>query len=239
MHAAASIVCILLIVCLVILALVLACAVRAPFTAGGAARKRPAPPKSPHIVVDTLNLTYWLGSTSKSPMQISTAAIVNTIAQTADIVKKMFPGRIMYVLKDRESVLNDPDTRKAYADAAREHSVYIYAVERYEEPPRATRRAGTHSERGRDDFYAAVLAKRYRCSVLSEDKFRDFDQFRTDVTPFHVYEYNYWRDLPDRDYVDPSAPAFKKLRKPHTICYASAELTPLHDLVHRGTKAAQ
>lgn len=220
MRAVVGIFCVLLIVCLVILALVLGCAVRAPFVAGGAVRTRPTPPKSPHIVVDTLNLTHWLGSTSKSPMQISTAAIVGTIAQTVDSIKKKYAGRVMYVVKDRESVLNDPETRKVYADTAREYSVYIYAVERYEEPPRATRRAGTHSERGRDDFYAAVLAKRYRCSVLTEDKFRDFDQFRTDVTPFHVYEYNYWRDLPDRDYVDPSAPAYRRLQKPRTVRYA-------------------
>jgi hypothetical protein len=217
------VICIILVICILTLAMVLAgISARAAFVRGGAltrmTRKRVTLPKPAHVVVDTLNLVHWMHATSKTPVQISTPLIVQTIAQTAASIRKKYPDRIMYVVKDRESVLNDPATRKAYADAARDNSVFIYAVERYEEPLR-TARGNSHSKQGRDDFYAALLAKQYRCTVLTEDKFRDFDQFRQDVDPFHVYIYSFFKDLPDKDYVNPQSGAYRTLRKPRTTQY--------------------
>jgi hypothetical protein len=215
--------CILLIICLVVLALLLTCSARASFAGGGIVRKRPAPPKSPHIVVDTLNLTHFVGSTSKAPMQISTSAIIGTIAQTADSIKKKYPGRVYFVVKDRESVLNDPATHQLYASAAKEHGVYIAVVEQYEDPPFSTpgeRKRFSHASRGRDDLFMAIMAKKYKCNVLTEDRFRDFEQFRQEVPPFRVHVYSYYRDLPEKDYVNPQSPAYRGLKKPHTVRYA-------------------
>lgn len=221
-----AIICVVLLLVCILLAF--AVASTAGGVLGGAARRR-APPPDQHIVVDTLNLSHYLFTTQKKPVQMSTSVIVDTIAKTANILRKRFPGRVMYVTKDRESTLNDPSTRKAYAAAARDHSVYIEAVERYEQPPaRAGRRSEAHSARGRDDFYLALLSKKYRCSVLTEDRFRDFDAFRSTVDPFHVYEYSYWKDIPDRDYIDPRSAAYRGLKRPHAIRYMEvlAELRP-------------
>lgn len=226
---AAAMAALLLIICVLLAAVVAHAAMRGVL--GGAAR-RPAVSKPPpqHIVVDTLNLAHWLFTTRKNPVQMSTATIVDTVAKTAGIIRKQFPGRVMYVVKDRESSLSDPETRKAYAAAARDHSVYIEAVEQYEDPPGGDqrRRRESHAARGRDDMYAAILAKKYKCSVLTEDRFRDFDQFRKDIMPFLVYEYSFYKDLPDKDYVNPQSGAYRLLKKPFAIRYMDvlAELRP-------------
>lgn len=213
---------VILIVCVIVMAIIVrnASAIHS-VKLGGVARSRQ---KSPHVVVDTLNLTHWMHTTSDKRANITTKTIIKTIEETAPAIRAQYPGRIMYVVKDRESVLNDPDMRVAYAEAATAHNVYIYVVERYEEPPNSSTKAATHSSRGRDDLYMAILARRWKCSVLTEDRFRDFDKFREEVEPFHVYEFAFWRTLPEREYVRPDA--LLGLKRPPSIRYESLVRRP-------------
>lgn len=220
--------CALLLVLLVLAALALA-ALRGPAAGaavGGAARARPRADLAPHLVVDTLNLTHWLTARKGRPPPLTPAAIVATIDATAATLRARHPGRVMYVVKDRETALNSAETQALYRAAAERNGVYVYAVEQYADPPAAgrererARRAGAeHSSRGRDDFYMALLARRWRCAVLTEDRFRDFARFRATVPPFHVREFAYWRAAPARDFVDPAAAAHARVPPPPAARY--------------------
>jgi len=174
--------------------------------------------KSPHIVVDTLNLTHWLGG---KDVKITPEKIVETIDETASILKLRHPGRVMYVLKDRDSEFNDDDARELYRTAAERNGVYVAIAEQYADPPQGVKKTDEHSARGRDDFYIALLARRWRCAVLTEDRLRDFDRFRATLQPFHVYEYAFWRKLPYREFIRPAASTFARLKKPRMVRYAA------------------
>lgn len=167
---------------------------------------------SPHVIVDTLNLSYWLHGLPPTP-----ALIASTIDQTAESLHTAHAGRIVYVLKDRDSQFNSEAARVIYQQAADRNKVTVCIAERYSDPPAGNRASGNHSARGRDDFYTAILAARYRCAVLTADNFQDFEQFRATLSPFHVLEFTYWRDLPARDFIRPESPQYFRLRKPKTI----------------------
>ena len=125
---------------------------------------------------------------------------------------------MLYVLKDRESRFIDAEARDAYKQAADRNRVTISVAERYLDPPAGPPPdAAAHSSRGRDDFYEAILAARYKCPVLTADRFHDFAKFREKIPPFHVVEYSYWRTAPFRDFIRPDAQAYARLRKPRTI----------------------
>ena len=112
-------------------------AARAGATFGGAARRRgPDYTKSPHIVVDTLNLTHWLHAADREPFTLTPAAIAETIDRTAAALLVRHTGRVMYVLKDRESQFNDEAARLVYRQAAERNGVYISVAERYPDPPK-------------------------------------------------------------------------------------------------------
>jgi len=215
---------VLVIVCLLLAAWCLGARAPAPAAAlggalarvqGPARRRAPDPAQSPHIVVDTLNLTHW--HLRGRGAVLSPALIAETIDATAPALKLRHPGRVMYVLKDRESQFNDDAARAVYKDAASRNGVYVSAAERYPDPPAGAKASAEHSARGRDDFYMGVLAHRYRCAVLTADRLRDFGSFRATVQPFHVVEYAFWRDLPHREYVRPDAAAYSRMKKPRTI----------------------
>ena len=178
--------------------------------------------KSPHLVVDTLNLTHWLCERRGCRPALTPALIAKTIDGTAATLRRRHTGRVMYVLKDRESQFNDAAARDVYRRAAERNKVYVSAAERYADPPAsapASAPAGpaAHSGRGRDDFYMSLLANRHRCAVLTGDRLRDFAQFRTTVPPFHVVEYAFWRDQPLREFIRPEAPAHIRMRKPRMV----------------------
>lgn len=180
---------------------------------GGAARP-PAP--SPHVVVDGLNVTHWLvGDLSRGH-----TCVVDMIDRTAPVLRERYPGRVMYVLKDRTSVRYEEDAHAAFQAAAVRNSVYVCVAERYEVPPRPAPnqlgRPPAHGNLGRDDYYMAMLAERWRCSVITNDKLRDFASLRHDVPPFHVVEYAYWRKRPEREYVRPGAER-RPLRMPRVV----------------------
>jgi len=207
-----------------VLVCVLACVLLAERRAGaparagalGGARLRAGPAPSPNLVVDTLNLTHWLRGGAEP---LTPAAIVGAIDATAPALKRRYTGRLMYVLKDRESQFDDDSARDLYRQAAERNGVYVSVASRYADPPAESERpaAPEHSSKGRDDFYMSILAARYRCAVLTADKLRDFERFRATVPPFRVVEFAYWRRLPAQDYVRPSSTAYAKMRKPVTI----------------------
>lgn len=191
-------------------------------TAGGAAgwprRARPDPAASQHLVVDTLNLVHWLGGGAP----LGPAAIVAAIDATAPALKLRHPGRVVYVLKDRESQFNLEEARALYQAAAARNGVHLAVAERYADPPASAAAASAaaraeHSSRGRDDFYMSVLADRYRCAVLTADRLRDFARFRATIPPFHVYEYSFWQARPAREFIRPDAAAYARLRRPRTV----------------------
>ena len=181
-------------------------------TTGGA---RPPPPKR-HVVVDTLNVVHALG------MKPSVATIVATVGRVAGALRPGYPGRIMFVVKDRDTEHTPESTRAAYAAAARESGVYVYAVERYKRAPcpAAVQKLGRpgvhHSARGRDDFYAAVLAARWTASVVTDDRFRDFREWRHTLPPFYVEEFSAHAPAA-RYFVTPAGGAYDRLPLPHTL----------------------
>jgi hypothetical protein len=168
-----------------------------------------------HIVIDTLNLVHWLYTTRKNPVTISMETIEKAINYTAPMLRKEFSGRIMYVVKDKESKLNDDETRKQYLAIATANKCYIVAAEKYSDSGPA--KSKLHSALGRDDFMTVVLANRWKCPVLTYDKMRDFESYRKTLLPFHVYEYNYWREYPDREYIRPESTAYSRLKKPFIV----------------------
>ena len=229
---------VLVIVCLILAALCLrasppgasgalagvAAGLRPSVSAGGALRTSSRsqsprrtldPAKSAHVVVDTLNLVHWLFQ--EEAKNLTLALITRAIDATAPTLKLQHPGVIVYVIKDRESKFNDDAARAEYKRAADRNRVHIALTERYPDPPAGTKPSAEHSAQGRDDFYMSVLARRFRCAVLTADRLKDFDRFRATIPPFHVYEYFFWRDLPHRVYIRPDSPAFAQLRKPRTI----------------------
>ncbi len=186
---------------------------------GGAARR--ARPPSPNLVVDTLNLAHWLAGEALNPERI-----VAAIDRTAAALKARHPGRVMYVLKDRDSEFNDAAAHALYHEAARRNGVYVIVAEQYRDPPRGPAASRAHSARGRDDFLMAVLAAKWRCPVLTEDRLRDFAEFRATLQPFHTYEFAYWRALPHQESYRPDSRAYARLRKPFAVRYADYGIEP-------------
>jgi hypothetical protein len=220
---------VLLLICLVLAAVLVASRAGQEAVGGaapGASHRRPRgpdPAASPHVVVDTLNVAHWYlqheaaRAAQAEPASLTPAAIIRTIDATAPLLKRQHEGRVYYVLKDRESQFNDAAVRAAYQAAGRRNEIWISLAERYPEPPAGPGPTAEHSSRGRDDFYMSLLARRYRCAVVTADKLRDFSRFRATIPPFYVLEYAYWRDQPEREYIRPDSPAYAPLRRPRLI----------------------
>jgi hypothetical protein len=181
--------------------------------------RAPDPRRAPHLVVDTLNLVHWLLRDPRTPL--SPGLIADAVALVAPALSARHPDRVVFVVKDRETVLNGPEAHAAYRAAAEKFGVYFAVAERYAAPPPGPPASAEHSARGRDDFLLAVLASRLRCAALTEDRFRDFARFRATLQPFHFFEFAFWRHLPLRDYVNPASPAFAKLRAPPAVRFSA------------------
>jgi hypothetical protein len=194
---------------------------------GGAAQTRKARAlESENLVVDTLNLAHWLKR--RAPLKrVETCDILAAIEKTAPILRRSYPGRIIYVTKDRETRAAKVDAerlRALYQATARRCKVYVNVVERLpgeeDEPDTRRHRKGkSHAALGRDDFYLIMLAWKYNCPVLSRDRFRDLADMKADLDPFHVYSYSPVKLLPERDFVNPAAAEFRKMRRPASVDY--------------------
>lgn len=182
------------------------------------------------LVVDTLNLAHWLSPDAPDPAA--------AIAAAAPAIRAAAPrlSRLMFVLKGRGGPGDGAATAAAppaAVAAARAAGAWLY----YVGPPDAGApgypggqgaRQGTgqesqsHAAKARDDLYAAVLAARWRAPVLTEDRLRDFGEFRGGVAPFAVAEYDPLAPAgapPGRDYVNP--PALAGLRPPRALRFAA------------------
>ena len=198
---------ILCLVCIIILACILATYGSAKI--GGAFR----PKASEHIVVDTLNLAHWLGHST-----VNRESILESIDRSAALLKRKFPGRVVFVLKDADTVFNDASARAAFQAAAERNRVHIICTERYRDPPaRSSIARPEHAAKGRDDLFMCITAHRYRCAVATNDRFRDFSSFRAQIPPFQSIEFAFWRALPAHEYVRPDSMKFARLRPPRTI----------------------
>lgn len=191
--------------------------------------------ESKNIVVDTLNLTHWLQRRAPLKM-VETCTILAAIERTAPIIRRSYPGRIIYVTKDRETPATKERAerlRALYQATARRCGVYVNVVERlpnekdddahdgaHDGAPRR-RRGKSHAALGRDDFYLIMLAWKYNSPVLSRDRFRDLADMKAGLDPFHVYIYSPVKTLPERDFVNPAAAEFQKMRRPAAVDYPS------------------
>lgn len=219
---------VLLLVCALALALlVLESAPRRSERVGG----EEGGPPSKSLVVDTLNLAHWARRRGPRPARVGICEALNTIDESAPLLRKRFPDRLVYVVKERESARTKEQCereRALYQAAARRANVRIDVVEQLPDESPGTPRAKNrepHAARGRDDFYALMVAWRLNCGVLSKDRFRDLEDMKGgDLPSFHVYRYSPFSSSPGRDFVKPSAAEFRRLRRPRL--YSPEELLP-------------
>ena len=192
---------------------------------GGADRAQPMR----HLVIDGLNLIHWLHERDNGrALKLDPAAVAAAIKRTAPVFRKSLRDRyglLIYVLKDRDGTLNDSSVRAAYQAAAEQYKVEITCVEQESVKQGGPR---SHASRGRDDFYTCLLAQHYRCAVASEDRMRDFAQFRAEVPPFRTVTFSPWRAIPATDYVRPSDWDYRRLKHPRMVRFEQllASLSP-------------
>lgn len=159
------------------------------------------------IVVDTINLTHYLENS------IDIDGFKKTITQATKKLNKHYTDRIIFVLKDR-NMHNIPDeNKKQLEELANKLRITIVITEQY----LGTKHAPdpkTHSSFSRDDFYMCVLANKYKCSILTSDKLRDFREFNKTINEFIVYEYNYF-SAPKIDFMNPKKFKFYKPKLIH------------------------
>lgn len=179
----------------------------APFLGGTAA---------PHsVVVDTLNLVHWGHRRPGDKVRLDD--ITGAIDRAAAPLRKMFPGRVYFVVKSRDRRPTEAERERVHTaleDAARRNRVFVAIAERLSAPPRSAKKG--HAEVGRDDFYAAVLAARHGWPVLSRDRFRDLAAMKdSGLEAFHVWIFSPYAP-PSRDFVDPAS-GFRRLRRPERV----------------------
>lgn len=196
------------VLCFVLLAAALALAARSATITGGAAR-----PATPHVVIDTLNMIHWLDSRPTAD------EIITGIDATAAAFRERYAGRVMYVMKDRNTEFATEKTYRRLQDCATRNRVYIVIAEKYRDPPTGPAASSIHSSAGRDDFLVGILADRWRCKAVTNDRFRDFAEFRHTLPPFYATEFAYWRALPQREFFKPGSTAYARLRRPRTITF--------------------
>jgi hypothetical protein len=176
-------------------------ALAATLVGGGSAHTRNA---RAHVVVDTLNLAHRLRAGGALD-------VLAAIDATAPRLRRQYPGRVMYVLKDH------PHTTDAQlAECAGRNRVYIYNATRFAKglEPAGNPPSESHSAMGRDDHAMGLLAAQYHCAVLTEDRMRDYADFRALLRPYYITEHAFWRDRPARQFVRPESTP--RLRRPPT-----------------------
>lgn len=177
---------------------------------------------SPHVIVDTLNLAHHLrGKERKKKMD--TAEIAAAIDRATPLLRERFKGKIVYVVKDRDTVHMNEDARELLRQAAERNRVSLRITERYVDPPHIWRKTGsakqTHQKAGRDDFYIGLLAWKLRCGVLTRDRMKDFRALKYEVPPFLVYEYEPYKERFTLNQVRPNAGDYARVLRPVRFDY--------------------
>lgn len=167
------------------------------------------------IAIDTLNVIYFIYGYDMTT-HITDDNICIGIEYITKKLKKYFPGRVMFVVKDKNTLLNDNNVRNKYAALSKKLKIFIYIVEKYDLKNSPSWKKPTwiksnngildatdpklqhaiseniHSLESRDDLALILLSKKYRCPILSNDSFRDNSQYRATIAPFKVLEYNWF-----------------------------------------------
>jgi hypothetical protein len=162
------------------------------------------------IAIDTLNLIYFIYGYDQYT-NITHDNIYIGIEYIAKKLKKIFSGRIMFIIKDKNIPLEDSKARESYKKLYKESykelskklKIYIYIAEKYDSRNAPLWKKPTwiksidgasniHSLESRDDLALILLAKKYRCPILSNDNFSDNYEYRATIAPFKLLEYNWY-----------------------------------------------
>ncbi len=145
-----------------------------------------------HIVVDGLNLVYFYNKRKNKKIH-NTTDIIPHISELfkwlVPILQKTHKDRIMFVYKNKPGTQYTDKQKLQYKKLASKYKVYIYLCQDIKSTTVKSKYKHSHASLGRDDFYAAVLAKRYKCRVLSYDKYKDFEDFVHEIPDFQVYQF--------------------------------------------------
>jgi hypothetical protein len=157
------------------------------------------------IVVDTLNIIYFIYNYHNYSV-ITNDTICIGIEYITKKLKKYFPGRIMFIIKDKNTLLNNSKIRDKYKELSKKLKIYIYIAEKYNshnapswKKPTWVKSSGEsadiHSTESRDDLAAILLSKKYKCPILSNDNYSDNYEYRATIPPFKLLEYNWYSSI--------------------------------------------
>lgn len=213
---------ILLIIVCVVAALLVVSSQKPVQVLGGA-----LPRNNKHIVVDLLNLVHWYTQKDK----INSNDIRRTINKTAPILRKKYPGTIVYVTKD----MDRPGSEDVidYGKLAVDNQINISLV--LKDAPASDFRAPlrdptAHSAKGRDDFVVGLMCWKLRCNALTNDSMKDFADVKRNASPFFIQEYVWWQEGAKNSYIVPHE---LDIRRPPRLRFSSVLCPPL-----RGSKCA-
>ena len=153
------------------------------------------------IVIDTLNIIYFIYNYNHNTINITDDNICIGIEYITKKIKKYFPGRIMFIIKDKNTLLNNSKIRDKYKELSKKLKIYIYIAEKYDSQNAPSWKkptwiiksnANIHSLESRDDLAVILLSKKYKCPILSNDNYTDNYEYRATVAPFKLLEYNWF-----------------------------------------------
>ena len=164
------------------------------------------------IAIDTLNVISFINN---KPIHNQNEIIIG-IHHITPILKKQYSGRIMFILKDKNTNFNTSEIREKYKKLAHELKIFIYITENYEKGPtwKLEKRfdSSIHSQHARDDLYLLILANQYKCPVITGDNFRDILEFKGTIAPFKILSYDWFTiKQPIQDFIMPSNIDSKKI----------------------------
>ena len=163
------------------------------------------------IAIDTLNIISFINN---KPVH-NQNEIITGIKYITPIIKKKYSGRIMFILKDKNTKLNTPEIRENYKKLAHELKIFIYITENYKGPTWKLEKRfdpSIHSQNARDDLYLLILANQFKCPVITSDNFRDILEFKGTIAPFKILIYDCFTiKQPIEDFIMPSNIESKKI----------------------------
>ena len=166
------------------------------------------------IVVDTLNMTHEICSDKTDKYKISHGDVIKTIKI---ITNKLRPQikKIMFVTKTRDYNDKSPEyIRNSFKKLSKELQVDIYLTEKLKKSKKIT----SHASIGRDDFYVILMAWKHRCPVLGQDYYKDLRDMKFgEMDSFYVRKYLPFKKFEEKDYINPTAQEYKRIRRPRVI----------------------
>jgi ABC-type antimicrobial peptide transport system permease subunit len=165
------------------------------------------------IVVDTLNMVHELFGSEN--YKINQKDIYSTIKKISKKLKSRY-SKIIFVIKSKNSEDCTPgQIREKYEKISKQLQVSIYLTEKLKNSKDNIK---THSSLGRDDFYIILTAWKYRCSVLGQDYYKDLKDMKFgELDSFYVIKYEPFKKFEEKDYINPTAHEYKKIRRPTII----------------------